>query len=264
MDDLPPELHARRQEIHNKVVRRARALRHRRAAAMIAAIAIVVAIPTAAIALNSGGNSHGHARVAVSGEPTTEPATTSSTDATTTTIEATTTTPSSTANSTATTAVTQPAETSTTNLVCHNSMNPACGPLRYVPPITDQPATLTVKVSPEAPTVGETVTFTFHATDPDSRIEASDIWCNNGGYSFGDESTDGIMCETACYPVPGYGPWDPPLAQPSDVTVTLTHTYEKAGTFRAKFGMTAEPCGPRPSMTSTAVTVTVTATPPTS
>lgn len=261
MDDLPPELHTRRQEIHDKVVRRAQTLRHRRAAAMIAAIAIVVAIPTAAIALNSGGNS-GRARVAVSGDPPTEPGTTSSTDATTTTIEATTTTASAPPSSTATTAVTQPAETSATSLVCHNSMNPACGRLRYEPPITDQPATLTVKVSPGAPTVGATVTFTFHATDPDSRIGASDIWCNNGGYSFGD-GTDGIMCETSCYPVPGYGPWDPPMAQPSDVAVTLAHTYEKAGAFRAKFGMTAEPCGPRPSMTSTAVTVTVTTAPPT-
>jgi hypothetical protein len=259
MDELPPELHPRRQEIHNRVRRRAQALRHRRAAAMIAVIAMLVAIPTAAIALNAAGSSHGGTTVAVSGDPTTEATTTGSTDA----IEATTTSLSPTVNSTASTTVSQPAATSSTSLVCHNSMNPACGPLRYEPSITDQPATLTVKVSPNAPKVGEMVTFTFHATDPDSRISPPDVWCNNGGYSFGDGS-DGTMCETACAAVPGYGPWDPPLGQASDVTATLTHAHEKVGTFRATFGMTAEPCGPRPSMTSTAIAVTVTTTPPTS
>jgi hypothetical protein len=259
VSDVPPELQPRRDELHDKVVRRARALRRRHVGAIAIVTAIVVAIPTAAIALNAGANSPSHSRVAVSGDPTTEPTTTASTDTTTTTIETTTTTPPSTINATVTSPATKPAETSTTSLLCHNSMNPACGPLRYVPPVTDKAATLDiVKISPTTPTVGEPVTFTFHATDPDSHIEMSAMWCNNGGYSFGDESLT-THCESVCAGVPGYGPWDPPLPQPSDVTFTLKHTYDKAGTFQAKFGITAEPCGSRASKASTAISVVVTA-----
>lgn len=265
MSDLPPELQPRRDELRDKVVGRARALRRRHIGAIAIVIAIVVAIPTAAIALNAGANSPSHARVAVSGDTTTEPTTATSADAATTTVEATTTTPPSTV-ATVTSPVTRPAETSTTSLVCHNSMNPACGPLRYVPPVTDTAAMLDItKISPTTPTVGEPVTFTFHATAPDSHVELSAMWCNNGGYTFGDDSPT-TQCASVCAGVLGYGPWDPPLPQSSDLTFTLKHTYNKAGTFQAEFGMTAEPCGPRASKASTAISVVVkaVATSPTS
>ena len=264
MDNLPPELDARRQGIHDKIVRRARALRRRRAAAITAAIAIVVAIPTAAIALNAGDNPHGHSRVAISETPTSQSGVDSSIAASKSTLEATTSAPSSVAISTRTTTATQPAPTSTSILVCHNSTNPVCGPLQYVSPITNQGATLEiVKISPATPTVGQTVTFTLRAVDPDSRFVLDGIWCDNSGYSFGDNSS-GYACAVSCAALDEYGPWDPPLAQPSDLTFTMAHAYTAAGTFHAKFGVTAEACGPRTSMASTAVTVTVATTTPTS
>jgi hypothetical protein len=261
MDDFPPELRARRAEIRDTVMRRGRTLRRRRAAAMVAAVVVVVAIPAAAIALTVGSDHH--ARIAISAPPTTETSTESSTVATTSTSEPTTATSSSILGSTATSTTGAP-PTSTSTLVCHNSTNPACGPLHYGSPITNQGATLEiVKISPARPTLGQTVTFTLRAVDPDSRFVLAGIWCDNSGYSFGDNSL-GYACAVTCAVVNEYGPWDPPPAQPSDLTFTMAHAYTAAGTFHAKFGVTAEACGPRTSMASADVTVTIAATTPTS
>jgi len=252
MDNLPPDLRSRRHEIHDKVFRRARALRRRRASAIIIAVAIVVVVPVTAIALTAGRDSHASSRIAISEAPTTRPATSSSPETTTSSTRATTTTRPSTSSSTeATTSVTGG---DTTTPGCHNSTSPACGQLYYDPPITNQPASVSVTVSPKSPTIGQTVTFTLHARDPDSNLDSTATWCNDRGYTFGDgiESRCAVACASR-----GYGRWDPPPARPSDVTLTLEHTYSKPGTYHSTFTISAEPCGPRTSAASAVASVTI-------
>ncbi len=70
--------------------------------------------------------------------------------------------------------------TSTTDSACHNSENSACGPLRYVPPLTNrQPNLILVNVSTQTPRVGEKVTVTMRAVDADSEFNANSLWCND-------------------------------------------------------------------------------------
>ena len=241
-DELPPELRSRRQAIYTQVIRRGRARRYRRLGAVSFAVALVIASPIVAIALvgRGGGNSQ---RVSTFEPSTTEVVGTTSQTPTT---------PSSAVSSTVpTTTTTAPATTTTTSLVCRNSTNPACGPFSYDPAITNQPATLTATTAPATPTAGVIVTFTLHATDPDTFIDAT-RFC--GQASFGEG--DGTGCAVACAATgPQYGPWAPPPPNPGHATFTMTHTYPHAGTYTAHFSFTAGECGPRPSPATATITV---------
>ena len=244
-DELPPELRSRRRAIYAQVTQRGRARRYRRRGAIVFAIAVVVATPIVGVALTrqTGHNE----RVATFGPSTT-------TKGDTTTLTPTTTTTSPTTSTVApSTAPTTTASPSTTSLICRNSTNPACGPLSYVPPITNQPATLVVTTEPRAPTAGQTVTFKVQAADPDTFI-SSGMFC--GQITFGEGN--GTGCQVACAPIgPQYGPWAPPPPQPSDVTFTVTHVYPRAGTYTAHFSFIAGECSPRPSPASTSINVRI-------
>jgi hypothetical protein len=243
-EELPPELRSRRQAIYAQVTRRGRARRYRRFGVITVALVVVTAMPIVAVALTSNSDGHGQ-RVSTFGPSTTQGVATTS---------HTTTTPSSAAPSTVprtATATTVLATTTSTALVCRNSTNPACGAFSYDPPITNQPATLVATARPASPTAGHVVTFTLHATDPDSFI-SPDMFC--GQISFGEGNSTG--CQVSCAPIgPRYGKWDPPPPRPGTATFTMTHTYPHAGTYTAEFSFTADQCGPRPSPASTAVTV---------
>jgi hypothetical protein len=231
MDDLPPELRARRDTIYERVTTAGRTRRRRRSAVMFAVVAVVLAIPITAVALNA---SHDNPRVSVSSAPSTRAP----------------------ASSSETTSI--PYSTTTVNAACHNSVDPACGPIRYNPPITNEPARLVItSVVPALPKVGQNVTFTLRATDPDSKFSDSSIWCNGGGVSFGDGSA-GMVCIADCTG-PGFGTWDPPEPKPSDLTFHSDHTYLRAGTFDVKITVEADVCGVRPSPASASTTVTVVA-----
>ena len=255
MDEIPPELRARRQSLYDTITRTGRARRRRRFATAVVVVSIVIAIPVAAVAMTSHGGGSNVLSIL--------PATTSTSvpDSTTvTTIE----TPSTTVDTPTSSAPsvpssepppTEPTTTPVTGLTCHNSENPACGPVDYEPPITNAAAHLTiVSVSPAAPKVGENVTITLRATDPDSRIDQSSVWCNEGGYTFGDgESTRCIAdCATA-----RFGPWDPPAPHPSDLVIRMNHKYATVGSYEAKFTASGDVCGPRPSSASASVVITV-------
>ena len=137
---------------------------------------------------------------------------------------------------------------------CRNSSDPACGPFRYDPPLTDAPAKLEiVKVEPATPKAGDTVTFTLHATDPDSFI-ASGGFCGGASYGDGEASKCGPSCAGTG---PQFGPWDPPPARPGDSTFTVSHAYAKAGSYTANFSITADQCGPRSSDASASISVQV-------
>jgi hypothetical protein len=137
---------------------------------------------------------------------------------------------------------------------CRNSSNPACGPFRYDPPLTNAPAKLEIlNVDPATPRPGDTVTFTLHATDPDSFIPSGGF-C--GGEAFGDGASSG--CGPSCAGAgPQFGPWDPPAARPGDATFAVSHTYTQAGSYTADFSVTADQCGPRPSDASASIPVQV-------
>jgi hypothetical protein len=240
-DDLPPELRQRRQAIYEHVTRRGRARRYRRLGAVTLAVALLMTAPIAALALTRADRSQQVSTV--------DPPTTSAVGTTSTTPIS----PSSTAPSTAP-ITTAPPSSTTTTLVCRNGTNPACGPMSYDPPIMNQPATLAATAAPATPTAGETVTFTVHASDPDSFIDPGGF-C--GQISFGEGNT--TACTVACAPTgPQYGPWAPPPPKPGDATFTFTHTYPRAGTYTASFSLTAEQCGPRPSPASTSITLHIT------
>jgi hypothetical protein len=220
MDELPPELIPKRDEIHDRVVKRGRARRRQRRVVVVAAIVIAVGLPIAAVGLNAGDN--GVHRVE-SVAPTTSP-----------------------------TVPTVPPPT-ITELACRNSTDPACGPFYYDPPLTNQPATLEVRVKPATERVGARVMFEIHAMDPDSFVGVGgDTFC--GEESFGDGNTQ--RCGPSCAGYgPRHGPWSPPPARPSDATFTVEHTYAKSGTYTAEITLTADVCGPRPSKASASVTV---------
>ncbi len=251
MDEIPPDVQARRDGIYEKVTRAGRTRRRRRAFALVTVVAAVVAIPVAAVAVNSSKGSG--PRVVASA--TTTSSTTVPTPTTPSTSAAVTTS-SAPLPTTVETPLTGPvSSTSTTALACHNSENPACGPLHYVPAITNEPAHLTVvSVSPTVPKAGEKVTVTLRSTDPDSRIDRAGIWCNDGGYTFGDGESTG--CAASCVSL-GFGTWDPPAPHPGNLVISIDHAYAKAGTYEAKFTASGDVCGPRPSSASVSVVIGV-------
>jgi hypothetical protein len=269
MEELPPELSARRQGIYDRVVGAGRTRRRRRIAALVTVTAVIVAVPVAAVALS--GTDNPRPRIALENpsttlsipdaSTTTDVPTASTTEPTTTSV-APTTEPSTVDTQPVVVPSTEPT-TSTSLLVCRNNKaDEACGPFHYDPPITNEPAALVVvKVEPAHPKVGEEVTFTLRATDADSEFYPFGMWCNGGSQEFGD-GNQGASCIADCV-FPGYGPWDPPAVHPSDITVKITHTYAEAGTYRAQFTGEADVCGSRTSDATASVRVTVTATTPT-
>jgi hypothetical protein len=111
--------------------------------------------------------------------------------------------------------------------VCRNSAKPECGPFRWDPaPADNQPLTATVSFTPQNPRVGETVTFTVHAEDPDASIPCV-------GLTF--PLPEGIAGEFCSRPTLGcggdepHGPWDTPAAMPSSVDRVFTHVFSSSG-----------------------------------
>ena len=113
--------------------------------------------------------------------------------------------------------------------LCRNSTDPACGDLRWDPdPGPNAPMTANVRITPAHPAVGQKVTFTIQAHDPDSGKGGL------RGWGFGDGS---FVAVTGVYPGPcdRHGPWTPPARTATTWEETMTNTYRHAGTFRAAF-----------------------------
>jgi len=121
----------------------------------------------------------------------------------------------------------------TTTLVCRNSLDPACGPFRWDPqPTPSQPLTVTVTVSPAAPRAGDTVSFRVVVDDPDggTLLDHPD---NANVYGDGIPSTD-VLGHIDCIG-PQAGPWTPPDPTPVHLDATFQHVYRSAGTYTATF-----------------------------
>lgn len=123
------------------------------------------------------------------------------------------------------------------SLHCRNSTNSKCGPFRWDPEPRNEPIRLTIEVSPKSPRVGEEVTFSVVAEDPDAQFQES------GGYAFNPDfpatqpqpSGPVALPITICSTI-AYGPWDLPPKTPDRMTREFRHRYEEAGTYRAVFG----------------------------
>lgn len=143
--------------------------------------------------------------------------------------------------------------TTTTTLLCRNSRDPACGPFVWDPPPgPNQPLTVTIAVSPEAPRAGETVTFRVVLDDPDGdslRASHDDVDYGDGG------PTVGVGGHVDC--APGFGPWDS-AARPVHEELVFTHVYAQPGTYTATFPFTTYGnCAYGPSAATARPTVTV-------
>jgi hypothetical protein len=175
-------------------------------------------------------------------------------------------------STTTSTTILQPAPTSPTSPgpggspgvagpVCRNSADPACGEFRWDPaPAPNDPLTVTVTFTPEAPVAGDTVTFNVVAEDPDAAVHRE---CDVG-VAFGDgQSPRQCISDYACED--RHGPWSPPAEQPDRFETTFTHVYEQPGEYVANFEFTSEGgCfAPYESQGSQQVTVIVGAPPTT-
>jgi hypothetical protein len=172
------------------------------------------------------------------------PSTTSTTSTTTSTTIAETTT--TTAVDTTTTAA---KSTSTTNapsppaaLNCHDSVDPACGPLVWNPPLVNHPLTITITADKQVVAFGESVTLTATIADEDAPPHAEcaiwGVWSehqmlnrnsNRAIVRIGDpgnkcEEYDGYYWST-CAPAPiRHGEWTPPAPNGGVASSTLTVT----------------------------------------
>ncbi len=154
----------------------------------------------------------------------------------------------------ATTPSTRPAAaTTTTTRMCRNSSDPACGPRVWDPlPGPNQPLTVKVTVTPEAPRAGETVTFRVVVDDPDGGT----LQGYQDTVDYGDGTPfSGVGGHIDC--VPGYGPWDS-ASVPVHEEITFRHVYANAGTYTAAFKFTTYGnCAYGPSQGMATPTVTV-------
>ena len=236
-------------EILERVHARGTALRRRKVFARAASGGTVVALLLAggiAIAYQGGGPNHSSGLVnpAVSGSvsPTDTPSVEPSVSDTPVDL------PSDTPTE-------QPSSTASAP-VCINSYDPACGAFYWDPaPGSNAPMNITIHASSTTLTVGETVTVTGAATDPDAEIVCHQVEWGPTYVLFG------VMLRSK------FGRWDTPEKKLGHVTETVSHAYDKPGTYRIAFEAISGGCpdsstNPYTSEGTASVTVTVVAASP--
>ena len=165
--------------------------------------------------------------------------------------------PSVSSTTTPTTTPAAVASTTTTTLLCRNSHHPACGPLVWDPPPgPNQPLTVQVTVTPQAPKAGETVTFRVVVDDPDGNA----LQAYDGTVDYGDGTPFyGVGGHVECAGF--FGPWDS-TPVPVHQELAFKHVYANAGTYTATFRFaTLGNCAYGPSQATATATVVVTKPP---
>jgi hypothetical protein len=118
-----------------------------------------------------------------------------------------------------------------TNSSCRNSYDKECGEFRWDPsPQPNDPMDIEIVVSPEAPSVGEAVTFVIHVRDDASGRRP--IWIRKT-YGDGITAVTHLSGTTVCRE--RYGPWTPPQKGQYDITERFEHKYRTAGRYTAEF-----------------------------
>jgi hypothetical protein len=145
--------------------------------------------------------------------------------------------------------------TTTTSLVCRNSLNSACGPFYWDPPPEPNrhPLTATLTFAPAAPKVGEIVTFRLVADDPDGPT-IDEISSDGVDYGDGTPYRIGVVL-VECL---GWGPWTPPPQQPFHFEASYEHVYGAAGTYTVTITVREiSDCARTPEEITATATVTV-------
>lgn len=114
---------------------------------------------------------------------------------------------------------------------CRNSVDPACGPLRYEPPPVNHPMVVDVTFAPQRPRAGEPVTFTVRVRDDGPASPGNCV--NQQRYGEVDEAVS--VCTASCVEEPRFGPWDPPPPENTRFQEKFSHTYAEAGAYTATF-----------------------------
>jgi hypothetical protein len=200
-----------RDQLLDRVYRRADHLWWRRRGLAVGAALLVVVIATLPFALRDSDTG----RIHVATEPVPEVTTTTTTEPEVTTTELT-------------------AGPTTTALVCRNSTNPACGPFRWDPePAANQPLTADVTYTPTNPKVGDEVTFTVQAVDPDASpvSDHCDFAGSEPAVQFGEKGYVAGCPLALCTPSDQYGAWTPPKPVRTEKSFVYRHTYMAGGNF---------------------------------
>jgi hypothetical protein len=127
---------------------------------------------------------------------------------------------------TSTTTTTRPAVATATVVrdSCANSWDqPRCGNAYWYPPVANQPAHLSVTISPDQPVEGEPVTFTFVWSDADADMSDFSFCDGVSGCAYANAAS-------ACGKHPT-GPWTPPAVRPQLRSITKTAIYPSSGTY---------------------------------
>jgi hypothetical protein len=110
----------------------------------------------------------------------------------------------------------------------------------------NQPMAVEVCASPSNPRVGETVTFSLKASDPDAAIDTDG--CSQPRAAYGDEQDKSVSCMSICQK-------DNPSPESTTLAKRFTHAYAKPGPYKAVF--TVGSCAPKASTGTVAVEITV-------
>ena len=238
-----------------------RSVRQLRALSAVAAVVLILGLATVAERRGHDGPTQLETTSGDLAQPPFHPETTSGMPATTIAPTSTSSAVRSTAGTTPTTirAATSPtsrppAATSTTG-PCRNSIEPACGPFRWDPPVPpNQPITAELSYLPTAPKAGETVTFYVTVDDPDGNMLLDrDGMANN----YGDKAPErGPTAIVDC--VERYGPWTPDPPNPVHADLTFRHVYAAPGTYTVSFPFeSVGDCTYGRSKTAATATITV-------
>ncbi|HEX9968863.1 MAG TPA: PKD domain-containing protein [Acidimicrobiales bacterium] len=113
------------------------------------------------------------------------------------------------------------------------------------------PLTVSVCVEPAVAKVGQEVVFQVVALDPDAPISSGG--CGGPNAAFGDEEQAvTVSCMPACA-----APRTKPAPEPGKYSETFRHTYQRAGTYTARFTVQSAVCNPYGSTGTGEVTVRV-------
>lgn len=114
----------------------------------------------------------------------------------------------------------------------------AAGVAAGAPEPANQPLVVTVCVEPATAEVGQPVTFTVTAVDPDAPVPEV---CGNPTVQFGDGSSADDDCGLGCTLSKPVTPrrTEP---QPGKLTRIFTHAYAEPGSYNARFSFQSGPC----------------------
>lgn len=118
----------------------------------------------------------------------------------------------------------------TTTITCRNSFEPSCGPFYYDPPVSTPNTKAVIKFVDHATTasVGQPYVLKVHVSDPDTPFQPGS--CVNY-VDWGPSSDPICVLDPVDCMVGAYGPWDPPVPEPSDFVEEFTYTYTQPGTY---------------------------------